>query len=455
MSTESAESFPTELALNGVCPLRGELRVPGDKSISHRALIFAAVAEGVSTLRGLGDGEDVRSTRHAIEQLGIGVSEGDDGAVVVQGAGWDGLREPDGVIDCGNSGTTIRMLAGVLAGRPFRAVLTGDASITRRPMARVVEPLMAMGAHIDGREQASLAPLSIRGGALRGMRHVIPVASAQVKSAILLAGLQASGTTTVVEPSKSRDHTERLLAALGAPITIGISGDGDGDGDAGPSEVSVQAGSLASFDLDVPGDPSSAAFFVVGALVTPGSEVEIVGVCLNPTRIAFLDVLRRMGADIDVTQTGESGGEPVGNLRVRHSALGPTVIEGDEIPLVIDEIPALAVAAAFADGVTEIRDAGELRVKESDRIGTIHHELSEAGIDVTPHPDGLTIRGGHPKATLFESHGDHRIAMAMAILANACEGESCVRGWGAIGSSYPGFAGDLRALGGRTPKGKQ
>ena len=445
MTSKAAQ--PKELVLRGVRPLRGELRVPGDKSISHRALLFASVAEGTSTLRGLADGEDVCSTRRAIEQLGVEVTDGDDGAVIVHGRGWDGLREPASVIDCGNSGTTIRMLAGILAGRPFRTVLTGDDSIRRRPMARIVGPLTAMGAHIDGREQGSLAPLTITGGALRGTRHVIPVASAQVKSALLLAGLQASGTTSVLEPSKSRDHTERLLASIGAPITPGLA-DAAGAADGGGFEVTVRAGDLSAFDLEVPGDPSSAAFFVVGALVVPGSDVALVQVCLNPTRVAFLDVLRRMGAAIDVTQTGEAGGEPVGDLRVRYGPLRSTVIEGDEIPLVIDEIPVLAVAAAFADGETRIQDASELRAKESDRIATVQQELSAAGIDVTPHPDGLTIRGGSPKAGAFNSHGDHRIAMAMAVLANACPGESRVGDWSATASSYPGFAGDLLRLAG-------
>lgn len=440
----SNESRPGEFTLRGVRPLRGELRVPGDKSISHRALLFSAVSEGTSTLRGLADGQDVCSTRRAIEQLGVEVADGGDGAVIVHGAGWDGMHEPAGVIDCGNSGTTIRMLAGILAGRPFRAVLTGDESIRRRPMARVVDPLTAMGAHIEGREQGSFAPLTIEGGALRGMRHVIPVASAQVKSAILLAGLQASGSTSVVEPSRSRDHTERLLAAIGVPIASGSS---DGVNDGG-WETTVRPGNLSAFDLDVPGDPSSAAFFVVGALVTPGSDIVLLQTCLNPTRIAFLDVLRRMGAVIDVTQTGEAGGEPVGDVRVQYSALGSTVIEGDEIPLVIDEIPVLAVAAAFATGETRIRDASELRAKESDRIGATHQELSAAGVDVTPHPDGLTIRGGRPKAAAFNSHGDHRIAMAMAVLANGCEGESSVGDWSAIASSYPAFAGDMSSLAG-------
>ncbi len=441
----SNESQPGELSLRGVRPLRGELRVPGDKSISHRALLFAGVAEGVSTLRGLADGEDVLSTRRSIEHLGVEVTDGGDGAVIVHGAGWDGLCEPTSVIDCGNSGTTIRMLAGMLAGRPFRAVLTGDESVRRRPMARVVEPLTAMGAHIEGRERGSLAPLTITGGALTGMRHVIPVASAQVKSAILLAGLQASGTTSVVEPSKSRDHTERLLASIGAPITLGSSDSAHGSG----SEVTVRAGDLSAFDLDVPGDPSAAAFFVVGALVAPGSDVGLVQVCLNPTRVAFLDVLRRMGAVIDVTQMGEVGGEPVGDLRVRYGGLGSTVIEGDEIPLVIDEIPVLAVAAAFAEGETRIRDASELRAKESDRIDAIHRELSGAGVDVVPYPDGLTIRGGQPKAATFDSHGDHRIAMAMAVLANACQGESRVGNWSATASSYPSFGRDLLRLTGQ------
>ena len=419
--------LPRELPVAGPRPLRGRLRVPGDKSVSHRALLFAAVATGTSRLSGLADGDDVGRTRAAIESLGVRLRDTAGGDVVVRGAGFDGLAEPDGVIDCGNSGTSIRLLAGLLAGRPFHCVLTGDASIRARPMARVTDPLRAMGARIDGRRGGELAPLSIRGGGLVGRRHELAVASAQVKSALVLAGLQAAGVTEVTEPAPSRDHTERLLRVLGAPLEESRGG------------VRVRAGELSAFDLAVPGDPSAAAFFVVGACVTPGSDLVVEDVCLNPTRIGFVDVLRRMGAKIDVMVTGERGGEPVGDIRALASPLVATSMAGAEIPSIIDEIPALAVAAAFADGVTEIADAAELRVKESDRIGTISQELSQLGVAVETRPDGLVIQGGRPRPALLKSHGDHRIAMAAAVAANACEGASTVRGWAAVASSYPAF----------------
>ena len=289
-------------------------------------------------------------------------------------------------------------------------------------MRRVVEPLRAMGATIDARDDGRFAPLVIRGGPLRGMRHELAVASAQVKSALVLAGLRADGVTEVVSPATSRDHTERMLVALGAPIEV--------DG----LTVRVRRGDPEPFDLDVPGDPSSSAFFVVAATVTPGSDIVLEQVSLNPTRLGFVDVLCRMGAQIEVC------GEPVGELAVRSADLTGTTIGGEEIPNVQDEIPALAVAAAFADGVTDIRDAAELAVKESNRIGTLQQELTQLGIAVEARSDGLLIRGGRPRASLLKSHGDHRIAMAAAVAANAVDGETTVRGWRAVASSYPEFA---------------
>ena len=422
---------PAELSFSGPRPLRGRLRVPGDKSISHRALLFAALASGTSRLWALADGDDVARSRAAIEGLGVKVRDGagsPDEAVVA------GERADPVVI---NSGTSIRLLAGLLAGRPFHSVLTGDASIARRPMARVVDPLRRMGARIDGRDGGQLAPLAIRGGGLTGMRHELAVASAQVKTALLLAGLQAAGATEVTEPALSRDHTERLLPAMGAVL------------EAVPGGVRVEpagGGALRPIDLAVPGDPSAAAFFVVGACVTPGSDLVVEDVCLNPTRIGFVDVLRRMGADVEVVVREERAGEPVGDIRAAAGPLRATTMAGSEIPRVIDEIPALAVAAAFAAGTTEVADAAELRVKESDRIGTIAQELSQLGIAVETKPDGLVITGGKPHAALLKSHGDHRIAMAAAIAANACDGPSTVRGWRAVASSYPGFAADLASV---------
>jgi 3-phosphoshikimate 1-carboxyvinyltransferase len=427
-------TLPSEVVLGGMRPLRGRLRVPGDKSISHRALMFAALASGPSQVSHLATGDDADATRRALEELGVRVKRGRAGDITIRGGGAEGLQEPGAVLDCANSGTTIRLLTGILAGRSFLSVLTGDASLRERPMARVVEPLRRMGAHIDGRDNGRRAPLVVRGDALAGCRHELSVASAQVKSALLLAGLQAAGTTTVVSPGSSRDHTERMLAAFGAPITV--------DG----LTVSVTAGDPKPFDLVVPGDPSSAAFFAVAATITPGSEILLEDVCLNPTRIAFVAVLQRMGASVDVIPQGERAGEPVGDLAVRSASLTATVIEGDEVPSLLDEVPALAIAAAFADGVTEIRDAAELIVKESNRIGTLNQELAQLGVGCEPLPDGLVIRGGAPRAGLLKSHGDHRVAMAGAVAANALDGDTTVRGWQSVASSYPGFLEDLASL---------
>jgi 3-phosphoshikimate 1-carboxyvinyltransferase len=429
-----------EIIIAGPRPVRGTLRVPGDKGISHRALLAAALASGSSTVRGLADGDDVRRTRVALERLGVRlrVSESADagsGAVNVQSTGVSGLREPDGVIDCGNSGTTMRTLSGLVAGRPFLTVLTGDASLLSRPMGRVVHPLRALGARVDGRADGELAPLVIRGGNLTGRRCELDVATAQVKTALVLAGLQADGITEVVEPAPSRDHTERMLAAVGAPVTR-----------VDDRITRVERGAPDPFELDVPGDPSSAALFAVAACITPGSEIVIEDLCLNPSRLGFVEVLRRMGARIHAEQTEERLGEPVGRLVVEASALAGTPIAPDEG--MIDEIPILAVAAAFADGVTEIRGLAELRVKESDRINTIQQELTQMGVDVEAHRDALTIRGGAPRPTLFKSHGDHRIALAAAVAANAMAGESIVRGWHAVAVSYPRFTDDLRVLAG-------
>ena len=425
----------TEVTIEGPRPLRGTVRVPGDKGISHRALVSAALASGRSTIRGLADGDDVQATRRALERLSVRMKDADSSTVTVTGAGADGLREPDTVIDCANSGTTMRTLAGLLSGRPFLSVLAGDSSLQARPMGRVVRPLRAMGAHIDGRADGELAPLAIRGGGLTGRRIELDVVSAQVKSAVILAGLQADGATDVVEPAPSRDHTERMLRSLDAPVTV-VDG----------HTIHVEAGAPKPFDLDVPGDPSSAALFAVAACITPGSAVVIDDVCLNPRRLGYVEVLRSMGARIESEPTGERMGEPVGRLVVEASPLVATTIVPDEG--MIDEIPVLAVAAAFADGVTEVCGIAELRVKESDRINTIQQELAQMGVGVETKTDALTIRGGKPRPGMFKSHGDHRIALAAAVAANAMPGESTVRGWQSVAVSYPHFADDLSALAG-------
>jgi 3-phosphoshikimate 1-carboxyvinyltransferase len=425
---------PDELVIDGPRPLRGKLRLPGCKGIAHRALLFAAIADGTSVIHGLPYGDDVHRTREALTALGVsGIWMSHYERVEIHGAGVDALTEPSVVLDCANSGTSMRMLAGLLAGRPFHSVLAGDASLSARPMARVVEPLRRMGATIDGRDEGRLAPLSIRGGSLHGITAELAVPSGQVKTALVLAGLQAGGTTEIVEPAPSRDHTERMLSALGAPLER-----------VSDRIVRVARGPVAPFELEVPGDASSAAFFVVAATITPGSELVIEDVSLNPGRIGFLDVLREMGADITVVARGERLGEPVGDLTVRAAPLRGAVVDCTES--IIDEIPALVVAGAFAEGTTDVRGAAELRVKESDRIATLEQELSQLGVAVETRADGLTVHGGAPHPATLKSHGDHRIAMAAAVAANAIAGESTVRGFEATASSYPGFAEQLASV---------
>lgn len=405
-------------------PLVGRVRLPGCKGISHRALLLAAIADGRSVLRNLATGEDVARTRSALESLGIECTDADD-ALAVVGRGFDMISEPDDPIECGNSGTTMRMLTGLLSGRPLDAVLVGDPSLTRRPMDRIVEPLRRLGARItttDGH-----APLSVHGGVLVGTDVDLPMASGQVKSAVLLAGLQASGTTTVREPAPSRDHTERLLAALGAPVTRL---------DDRTVQV-VTVGALDRFDHEVPGDASSAAFLVVAAAIVPDSELTIEGVNLNPLRIAYLDVLRSMGADITTSVVEERLGEPVGEITVRHAPLRGVRIASTEG--IVDELPILAVAAAVAADGSEIVDAAELRVKESDRITTTAAMLRAFGTTVHPTDDGLVIEGGPRHGAVVDSAGDHRIAMCAAVAALAADGPTTVKGWEAVDVSFPGF----------------
>jgi 3-phosphoshikimate 1-carboxyvinyltransferase len=439
MSTNLSEA--DQLVLTGPRLVRGRMRVPGDKGMSHRALLFAAMADGRSRVAGLARGEDVGRTRAALAQLGVTTSDEDDGAVLVDGHGVDAFAEPEGVVDCGNSGTSIRMLTGLLTGRPFLSILGGDESLVERPMARIVGPLRTMGAHVDGRADGTLPPLVVRGGDLVGRVHHLGVSSAQVKTALVLAGLQARGTTEVVEPAPSRDHTERMLGALGAPVTR-----------VDERAVRVTAGAPSPFEFRVPGDPSSAAFWVVAATIAPGSELVVEDVALNPSRIAFVEVLARMGAAIEIVHTGEQLGEPVGELRVTSAELHGTTVEGAEIPGVIDEIPVLAVAAACAEGVTEFRDAAELRVKESDRIATVTELLTRLGIGAESGGDHLIVRGGRLQPGEIDSHGDHRIAMAGAVAAGAIAGETRVRGWRSVATSYPEFVRDLSALATEEPR---
>lgn len=409
--------------VEGPRPLRGVMRVPGDKSISHRALILAGLAEGTSTIRGLSTGADVTHTREIMRALGAEISTTDDGALRVTGGH---LREPDRILDVGNAGTGIRLLAGVCAGVDGLSVLVGDESIARRPMGRVIEPLRAMGARVDGRAGGTFPPLAIRGGRLRGVTHDLAVASAQVKSAVLLAGLSADGETVVRSPAPSRAHTEEMLTQAGVDVDV--------DG----STVRLRPGPVAPQDWDVPGDPSAAAFWIAGAAAIDGSDVTVENLYLGPSRAGFLDVLARMGADLSVTD---------GTVRVRATHLKAIEITADEIPALVDEVPALAVAAGLADGTTRIRGAAELRVKESDRIASTAAMMRAFGVPVTEHPDGMDIGGvAAYRPGEVDSAGDHRIAMAAVIGGLAAAGTTVVTGFDAVATSYPGFTGDLAAL---------
>jgi 3-phosphoshikimate 1-carboxyvinyltransferase len=409
--------------------LHGRLRVPGDKSISHRALLLAARAEGRSRLAGLSTGQDVAHTLAAIESFGAGVSPR---AELVVDGGTERLHEPEGPVDVGNSGTGIRLLAGWAAALDGLTVLSGDESIARRPMDRVADPLRRMGARIDGRQGGRLPPLVIRGGDLAGIDYTPPVASAQVKGAVLLAGLAASGATTVREAVPTRQHTEELLGLCGADIEV-----------AGGA-VTVRASTLAPFDLDVPGDPSQAAFWIVAACITPGSELTVEHVYVGPGRTGFLDVLRRMGARIEVSAVDAR--TLTASVSASWGPLHATDVGGAEVPSLIDEIPVLAVAAANAEGTTTFGDAGELRVKESDRITTVVAALSAVGVLADPRPDGLVVHGGGPGGVAgggtIDSAGDHRIAMAMAVAGLAARGPIRITGWNAVRTSYPGFEED-------------
>lgn len=414
--------------------LRGTVTVPGDKSISHRAVMLGALADGDTHISGFLMGEDCLSTIDCFRKMGVQIDVR-DGSVTVHGVGLHGLRAPEGPLYTGNSGTTTRLLSGILAAQPFPVSMTGDASIEQRPMGRIITPLREMGADIRGRD-GKYCPLHIAPAALHGVRYEMPVASAQLKSAILLAGLYADGVTEVVEPAPSRDHTERMLRAMGVQV--------EQDG----CRVAVHAPlALRACSIEVPGDISSAAFFLVAGAIVPGSELTVKNVGINPTRDGVLEVLRAMGADITCTNVRDAA-EPVADLTVRASALHGTEIGGPLIPRLIDELPVLAVAAAFAEGETVIRDAQELKVKESNRIAAMVAELTRAGVDCTETADGMVIRGGRPRGAAFETYRDHRIAMSMAVLALGAAGESEILDPGVVSISYPGFFDTLRQIGG-------
>lgn len=407
--------------------LRGTIAVPGDKSISHRSIMFGALAEGVTTVTNFLPGADCLSTISCFKQLGVNIEQ-DGKQVRIEGKGFNGLTEPREVLDVGNSGTTIRLMLGILAGQNFSAVLAGDSSIAKRPMTRVVNPLREMGARIDGRKDGEYTPLSIKGGQLHGFRYQLPVASAQVKSAIILAGLQAEGETIIVEPEATRDHTERMIQQFGGKI--------EKDG----QTIKVRGNqSFKGTTIHVPGDISSAAFFMVAAAITKNSEVVLKNVGLNSTRTGIIEVMKAMGADITVDlYAGE--GEPAGDVTVRSSQLKGTTISGDLIPRLIDEIPVIALLATQAEGITAIKDASELKVKETNRIDTVADELTILGADITPTADGLIIKGRKSlKGGTVTSHGDHRIGMMLAIAALITDGEVELEDPGAIDVSYPQF----------------
>lgn len=415
------------MIIQPITTLKGTIEIPPDKSISHRSVMFASLAKGTTHITNFLMGEDCLSTIRCFRALGVPIQI-EDSHVIVEGRGLHGLTKPDTILDCGNSGTTVRLISGILAGQTFQTTLTGDASIQKRPMQRIIKPLTEMGATFIAKEQ-QFCPMTILPNTLNGITYHSPIASAQVKSAILLAGLYANGPTTVIEPALSRDHTERMLSAFGATLvrhetTVTIS----------------PASELYATDITVPGDISSAAFFIVAGLIIPDSDLIIQNVGCNPTRNGLLNVLCQMGGQITCLNEREIGGEPVCNLHVRTSNLHGVTVQGAIIPTLIDEIPALAVAALFAEGETVIKDASELRVKESDRIETLYQELSKMGANIQTKPDGMIISGGYPlHGATLESHDDHRIAMALAIAALRASSPSTLLNPSCVSISFPNF----------------
>ena len=416
-------------------PLQGTVIIPGDKSITHRGLILGALAEGETSITGYSHGEDCLNTLKVIRQLGIEV-DGDAHSLLVKGKGLRGLSEPQSILDCGNSGTGMRLLAGVLAGQGFFSVLTGDSSLRGRPMRRVVTPLREMGAEISGRQGGELAPLAINGRELHAIHYRSPVASAQIKSCVLLAGLSAEGVTVVEEPSRSRDHTERLFAYLGLPITVS------------DRTVSIEGKhGIEGKPITVPGDISAAAFFMVAASLVPGSEVFIPNVGLNPERTGILEILLKMGADITVSDLREVSGEPVGDMCIRSARLKGLTIGADMVPKTIDEFPILCVAAAFADGQTRITDAQELRVKETDRIHAMATQLKKLNVAIEEQPDGLLIDGNAQlTGGNCESFGDHRVVMSLAVAGLLGKTSTTIEDVECVETSFPGFHGKLLDL---------
>lgn len=415
--------------------LRGEITVPGDKSVSHRSVMFGSIADGITEIHNFLQGADCLSTISCFRKMGIDIENNKD-TVLIHGRGMHGLQKPDGILDCGNSGTTTRLISGILCAQNFAVILTGDASIQKRPMKRIIDPLSRMGARIRSLHDNGCAPLEITGSSLHGIHYPSPVASAQVKSAVLLAGLYADGETRVTEPELSRNHTELMLSRFGADVHT-----------EGTTAVIRPAKELYGQKILVPGDISSAAFFIAAGLLVPGSEIFIRNVGINPTRDGILKVCRKMRADLTLLNENRKLGEPVADLLIRSSHLHGTTIGGAVIPTLIDELPVIAAMACFAEGETIIRDAAELKVKESNRIDVMVKNLSAMGADVEETADGMVIRGGKPlHGAVIDSRLDHRIAMTFAVTACLAEGETEILGAECVNISYPEFYRDLERL---------
>lgn len=423
--------------------LKGEVQIPGDKSISHRAVMLGSIARGTTEISHFLSGADCLSTIHCFQKMGIEIEQSKD-LVLVHGRGLRGLKAPQGILDTGNSGTTTRLICGILSGQNFSSVLSGDDSLNSRPMKRIMDPLNQMGARITSIQDNNCAPLRIEPGTLHGIRYVSPVASAQVKSSVLLAGLYADSPVSVTEPVLSRNHTELMLGSFGADISSELHADGSATASVSP------CAELYGQKIQVPGDISSAAYFIAAGLLVPGSRLLVKNVGINPTRAGFLEVCRKMGADIGYLNRQSQGGEETADLLVTPKPLTGTVIEGAVIPSLIDEIPILAVMAAFAEGTTVIRDAAELKVKETNRIQTVTENLLAMGAEIIPTEDGMIIHGtGALKGTQIQSHLDHRIAMAFSVAALAAEGTTTILDSQCVDISYPGFFAQLMDLSGK------
>lgn len=421
------------------CPaLRGEITLPGDKSISHRAVILNGLAEGKAKLDNFSPGADCWATVACMKAMGVEIEpRGTEGTLEISGVGKRGLEEPNKVLDARNSGTTMRLLTGLLAAQPFLSILTGDESLRTRPMGRIIQPLRMMGAEIYDKENKSLAPLIINGKQLHGITYLLPIASAQVKSALILAALFAEGLTCLTEPSQSRDHTERLLKNMGGKIEVNNLN----------ITITPQSSPLSALDIHIPGDISSAAYWLVAGAIHPDAKIKLLNIGVNPTRTGIIDVLLKMGASLKIKNERQEGGEPVADLSIETGKLRGIQISGQTIPRVIDEIPIIAVAASVAEGGTVIRDAAELRVKETDRIATTVRELSKLGATIEELPDGMVIEGGKQlRGAECDSLGDHRLAMTLGIAALVAQGETTINNAEVVDISYPAFWQDMEKL---------